>query len=69
MLQSQNRETMLRNSLRVLATASRVSVFIFCTVSFRQLICSSVVWVAYAFYAVPLICSLAKLNVTATTRK
>lgn len=29
----------------------------------------TMVWVAYAFYAVPLICSLAKLNVTATTGK
>jgi hypothetical protein len=27
------------------------------------------IWVAYAFYAVPLMCALAKLHVTATANK
>lgn len=33
------------------------------------LIFSPVVWVAYAFYAIPIVCSLSKLNVTAAPAK
>jgi hypothetical protein len=36
-----------------------------CTVSrTHHLTCRAVVWVGYAFYAVPLICALARLHVT-----